>query len=113
MTRRFTDRSAWRELPDSAAPARRVTSNRFLTPEESGRRGTPRPRRGEPAGGITQLFAEGQWQMIRVQLEGEGWDPSQIDLMRDQLRQGWSLAVARRTVARLTGRCPVNGRPCR
>ena len=107
------DRAHWRGLADPAAPARPVLSNRFLTPEESGRRGTPRPRRGEPAGGIIQLFAEGQWQMIRVQLEGEGWDPSQIDLMRDQLRQGWSLAVARRTVARLTGRCPVNGRPCR
>ena len=85
-------------------------SNRFLSPEELGRRGTPKPQRGEPANGGAQMFADGQWQAIRVQLEREGWDPSQIDLLHNQLRQGWSLAVAKRNVARLSGRCPINAR---
>jgi len=85
-------------------------SNRFLSPEELGLRGTPKPQRGEPANGGTQLFADGQWQMIRGRLEREGWDPSQLDLLRDQLRQGWSLAQAKRNVARLSGRCPINAR---
>ena len=44
-------------------------SNRFLSPEELGRRGTIRPQRGEPANGGAQMFADGQWQAIRVQLE--------------------------------------------
>jgi len=90
--------------------ARRPPSNRFLSAEELAGRGTPRPRRGEPVGGGAQLFAEGQWQAIRVQLEREGWDPSQIDLLHDQLRQGWSLAMAKRNVTRLSGRCPINVR---
>jgi hypothetical protein len=85
-------------------------SNRFLSPEELGRRGTPKPQRGEPANGGAQLFPDGQWQVIRVQLEREGWDPSQIDLVHSQLRQGWSLAVAKGNVARLSGRCPINAR---
>jgi hypothetical protein len=94
--------------PDS--PQRRSPSNRFLSPEDLVGRGTPRPRRGEPSAAAAQLFAEGQWQAIRVQLEREGWDPSQIDLLHDQLRQGWSLAMAKRNVTRLSGRCPINAR---
>ncbi len=73
-------------------------SKRFLPPEEKAPRGP-----GE-------LFAESQWQVIRVQLERDGWNPSQIELLRDQLRQGWSLAIAKQNVAQLTGHCPLHSR---
>ncbi len=103
--------AAWFELDHASdSPLRRPLSRRFLAPEDIGRRGTQRPRRGEPGPGASDLFAEGQWQAIRVQLEREGWDPSQIDLLHDQLRQGWSLAMAKHNVTRLTGRCPINVR---
>jgi len=54
------------------------------------------------------MFADGQWQGIRVQLERLGWNPSQIALVHDQLRQGWPLATAKRHAARLSGHCPLN-----
>jgi len=55
------------------------------------------------------MFAEGQWQAIRVQLERQGWHPSQIELVHDQLRQGWPLATAKLHAARLSGHCPIKG----
>lgn len=78
-------------------------SNRFLRPEDLPQRGGP-PR----AWGGTELFAEGQWQVIRVQLEREGWSLSQIELVHDQLRQGWPLSHAKHNVARLSGHCPLH-----
>jgi hypothetical protein len=53
------------------------------------------------------VFAEGQWQSIRVALERQGWSASQIERVHDQLRQGWPLAVAKENVAALTRQCPV------
>jgi hypothetical protein len=93
---------------DPAAHSPTPRSNRFLRPEELARRGT---RRSGPqqAWGPAELFAEGQWQVIRAQLEREGWSLSQIDMLHDQLRQGWPLAQARQNVARLSGRCPLRG----
>ena len=84
-------------------------SNRFLPPEALPNRGTPRPDGRGPAGawGAAELFAEGQWQVIRVQLEREGWSLSQIELVHDQLRQGWPLSQARQNVMRLSGHCPL------
>ena len=110
MNNSGNDRLRRRGLAEAPTTARPAASNRFLSVEETALRGTPRPRRGAPAASGTLLFPEGPWQMLRVQLEAEGWDPSQIDLVRDQLRQGWSLAVARHNVARLSGRCPINAR---
>ncbi|MEB3351655.1 MAG: hypothetical protein VKM01_04955 [Cyanobacteriota bacterium] len=89
---RFPDRS------------RRPLSRRFLSPEDRAR--TLPPRRGQ-AWGLGEMFADGQWQAIRVVLEGEGWNLSQIERMHEQLRQGWSLAMARRNVAAQTGSCPL------
>ncbi len=100
----------WWDSRSLGGQAKPRLSSRFLTPVEAGLRGTPRPTRGQPLPGATQQFAEGQWQAIRVQLEREGWAPSQVDLVRDQLRQGWSLTIAKRNVARLSGRCPINSR---
>jgi hypothetical protein len=91
---------------DNATRGNPPRSNRFLRPRELGVRGSRRPE-ARQAWGPGELFAEGQWQAIRVQLEREGWDPSQIDLLHDQLRQGWSLAMAKRNVARLSGHCPL------
>jgi hypothetical protein len=69
-----------------------------------------RPRYGpQRAWGGGELFAEGQWQAIRVQLERQGWCHSQIELVHDQLRQGWPLATAKQHAARLSGHCPING----
>lgn len=84
-------------------------SNRFLSPEELARRGRARPDllRGRGSG---EWFAEGQWPVIRAQLESDGWNPSQIELMHDQLRQGWPLAVAKRNVTQLSGHCPLHSR---
>jgi hypothetical protein len=85
-------------------------SNRFLTPEEMARGSTPEQQRGHAGTHGRQLFAEGQWQVIRGQLEREGWDPSQIERIHDQLHQGWSLHLARRNVSLLSGRCPLSAR---
>jgi hypothetical protein len=92
----------------SGTPARfrRLRSRRFLGPDELGRR----PRYGaQRAWGDSELFAEGQWQAIRVQLERQGWCQSQIDLVHDQLRQGWPLVSAKQYAARISGHCPING----
>ena len=87
---------------DPSAPR----SKRFLPPEQLAGHGSRRPEHCQ-AWGPTELFAEGQWQVIRVQLEREGWSLSQIEMLHDQLRQGWPLAHAKQNVVRLSGRCPL------
>jgi hypothetical protein len=81
-------------------------------------RGRSRPERSEAGGscgggsrgrGSNELFAEGLWQAIRVQLEVEGWSLSQIELVHDQLRQGWPLPHAKHNAMRLSGHCPLRG----
>ncbi|MEB3332409.1 MAG: hypothetical protein VKI83_07965 [Synechococcaceae cyanobacterium] len=84
--------------------AQRVASSRsrrFLQPEDL------HPARPRRAWGQSELFPEGQWQVIRVTLESESWSQSQIQLIHDQLRQGWPLLMARRNVALATGHCPL------
>jgi hypothetical protein len=51
--------------------------------------------------------------MIRATLEREGWSQSQIEQVHDQLRQGWSLGLAKRNAAALTGHCPLAARRTR
>lgn len=92
-----------------AKPSHRL-SRRFLGPDQIAHRGSARPEQGQPQGGATELFAEGQWQTIRVELEREGWNPSQIELVHEQLRQGWPLPMAKQNVSRLSGHCPVKAR---
>ena len=82
----------------------RNPSRRFLSPQEEPHR---LPHR---AWGPFEVFAEGQWQAIRAQLEREGWSHTQIEQMHDQLRQGWPLAMAKRNVSQLTGHCPLGAR---
>lgn len=84
---------------------RRRLSRRFVsaTELELRRQRLERAR----AWGPGEIFAEGQWQAIRVQLERQGWYPSQIELVHDQLRQGWPLATAKLHTARLSGHCPI------
>jgi|694.fasta_scaffold00938_25 hypothetical protein len=79
-------------------------SRRFLSAQEINR---SHPSR---AWGPAELFADGQWQTIRVTLEREGWNPSQIEQVHDQLRQGWPLVMAKRNAAALSGRCPLAAR---
>lgn len=79
-------------------------SRRFLSPQEISLR---HPLR---AWGAVELFAEGQWQTIRVTLEREGWNQTQIEQVHDQLRQGWPLVMAKRHAAVLSGRCPLASR---
>ncbi len=84
----------------------RKRSNRFLSSsEELPRSGTPRFPWGS-----TELFAEGQWQAIRVTLEQQGWSASQIERVHDHLRQGWPLSMAKQNVATLTRQCPLRSR---
>jgi hypothetical protein len=80
------------------------SSRKFLSPLEKAH-GLP-----ERARGISQIFAEGPWQAIRVGLERQGWTHSQIELIHDQLRQGWPLPAAKRSVATMTGHCPLRAR---
>ena len=82
----------------------RPPSNRFLPQPES-----PLPKLRNPWG-PQEVFAEGQWQSIRVSLERQGWSSSQIERVHDQLRQGWPLLVAKQNVASLTRHCPVRSR---
>lgn len=56
------------------------------------------------------MFAEGQWQMLRVMLERQGWTHSQLELIREQLRQGWPLSMAKQNVTALIGHCPIRSR---
>lgn len=91
---------------DKRQRARRGFARRFLSAEELSRR--PQYSAQRPWGD-SELFAEGQWQAIRVQLERQGWCQSQIDLVHDQLRQGWPLVTAKLHAARLSGHCPIKG----
>ena len=87
------------------SPHRQVpASNRFLSPEEASH---PAPGRAWSA---TEVFAEGQWQSVRVRLEARGWNALQIEQIHDQLRQGWPLALAENNVATITGHCPIKAR---
>ena len=57
------------------------------------------------------VFAEGQWQMLKAMLERQGWSQSQLEIMREQLRQGWPLSIAKQNVAAIIGHCPISSRP--
>ena len=88
------------------------TSKRFWQPGPPaghGCQGADRARQGLPR----DQFADGAWLVIRVQLEREGWNPSQIEMLHAQLRQGWPLALAKDNVAQLTGHCPIKARKVR
>ena len=56
------------------------------------------------------VFAEGQWQMLKAMLERQGWSQSQLEIMREQLRQGWPLSIAKQNVAAIIGHCPISSR---
>jgi len=86
---------------DSTSQRQSSVSNRFLTPQP------PRPGR---AWSGTEVFAEGQWQSVRVGLEARGWNAIQIEQIHDQLRQGWPLALAENNAAVLSGHCPIKAR---
>ena len=76
-------------------------SNRFLKPEQ---------RAGRRAWSGREVFAEGQWQSVRVQLEARGWNALQVEQIHDQLRQGWPLPLAESNVAVISGHCPLRAR---
>jgi hypothetical protein len=80
----------------------RLRSNRFLAPQELA--GADRRR----LWGQQEIYAEGHWPAIRVGLERQGWSTRQIELVHDQLRQGWPLDLAKEQVGILTGNCPVH-----
>jgi hypothetical protein len=80
-------------------------SNRFLKPHE-----LVRHRRPIRAWGPCEQFADGQWQDIRALLERQGWNCSQIEMVHDQLRQGWSLPMATHNVTAISGHCPLRSR---
>ncbi|MFM2080657.1 MAG: hypothetical protein RLZZ124_30 [Cyanobacteriota bacterium] len=87
-------------FPHRQAPV----SNRFLQPDQ-----LSAPQVGR-AWSATEVFAEGQWQSVRVRLEARGWNAIQIEQIHDQLRQGWPLALAENNVAVITGHCPIKAR---
>ncbi len=76
-------------------------SKRFLAPQELAASDRRRSR------GREDVFAEGPWHAIRVVLERQGWSSRQIELVHDQLRQGWPLDMAKDQVGILTGHCPL------
>ncbi len=85
-------------------PRSRFLSTRFLPPADD------QPSRPRQPWGPGELFAEGQWQAIRVGLERQGWTVTQIERLHDHLRQGWPLSMAKRNVATLTRQCPLRSR---
>ena len=89
---------------DRPPPRHPQLSNRFLQPEQ-----LAAPQAGRAWSG-TEVFAEGQWQSVRVRLEARGWNAIQIEQIHDQLRQGWPLALAENNVAVLSGYCPIKAR---
>ena len=89
---------------DRSPPRHPQISNRFLQPEQ-----LASPQSGR-AWSATEVFAEGQWQSVRVRLEARGWNAIQIEQIHDQLRQGWPLALAENNVAVLSGHCPIKAR---
>ena len=89
---------------DRPSPRHPQLSNRFLQPEQ-----LAAPQAGRAWSG-TEVFAEGQWQSVRVRLEARGWNAIQIEQIHDQLRQGWPLALAENNVAVLSGYCPIKAR---
>lgn len=89
---------------DSTSQRQPSLSNRFLTPQQ-----LAAPRQGRAWSG-SEVFAEGQWQSVRVGLEARGWNAIQIEQIHDQLRQGWPLALAENNVAVLSGHCPIKAR---
>jgi len=92
----------------ASARRRGVQSQRFLSADQR----SPRPRyQGQRTWGAVELFAEGQWPVIRVQLELQGWCQLQIDLVHDQLRHGWPLETAKQHATRLSGHCPIKIQP--
>jgi len=89
---------------DCTPPRHPQLSNRFLQP------GPQTPSRSGRAWTATEVFAEGQWQSVRVRLEARGWNAIQIEQIHHQLRQGWPLALAENNVAVLSGHCPIKAR---
>jgi len=89
---------------DCGGPRHQPVSNRFLPPEQLS------PHRSGRPWSATEVFAEGQWQSVRVRLEARGWNAIQIEQIHDQLRQGWPLAMAENNVAVITGHCPIRAR---
>jgi hypothetical protein len=81
-----------------------LVSNRFLAPEQLAMRHRSRTL------GASQVFADGPWQSVRVQLEARGWNALQIEQIHEQLRQGWPLPLAENNVAVLSGHCPIKAR---
>jgi hypothetical protein len=89
---------------DSTSTRQPQVSNRFLQPEQ-----LAAPKAGR-AWSPTEVFADGQWQSVRVQLEARGWNALQIEQIHDQLRQGWPLVLAENNVAVICGYCPIKAR---
>ncbi|MEY4298075.1 MAG: hypothetical protein RLZZ423_1254 [Cyanobacteriota bacterium] len=89
---------------DRTPPRQPQLSKRFLQPHQ-----LAAPQAGRAWSG-TEVFAEGQWQSVRVRLEARGWNAIQIEQIHDQLRQGWPLALAENNVAVLSGHCPLKAR---
>ena len=58
----------------------------------------------------SEMFSEGCWNSIRVSLEMRGWSPPHIELIHDQLRQGWPLSLAVRQVSIRLGTCPMRSK---
>lgn len=56
------------------------------------------------------MFSEGCWHSIRTSLEMRGWSPMHIELIHDQLRQGWPLSLAVRQVSIRLGTCPMRSK---
>ena len=54
-----------------------------------------------------EVFPEGSWLSIYVDLELKGWTPVQISVIRNYLRSGWSLSQALRQASLVIGKCPL------
>jgi len=58
--------------------------------------------------GFREIFPEGPWSSIQVNLELNGWTPSQIKIIQDLLRNGWSLDQALKHVSWNIGKGPID-----
>tara|TARA_Y100001968_G_scaffold68366_1_gene59404 strand:- start:1063 stop:1368 length:306 start_codon:yes stop_codon:yes gene_type:complete len=61
----------------------------------------------QPQNNFRDIFPEGHWNSIKVNLELQGWSPAQIKMINNLLRYGWSLHNSLQQVSIRSSKCPV------
>lgn len=73
--------------------------NRFIPPNTKYNQGK------QFRSGLLEVFPEGHWSSIKVNLELNGWRAGQIKMIQELLRNAWSLSQSLNII-----RCPINSK---